>query len=251
MTMWQRGCRLLCLERTTALRNLSRHRAILTAAVLITCGGLLSACDLAHDLHTVDPAIVPYNLDVYSAAEAPPPIDLDTFYFREDRPKDPTETPTKPTAYERAVVAELHAVQAPNDSAKREEANLYRNRLQDEIQIVSDIICARHQTMIVADSVLVNFSAGFVQTTLSGISAVLGGETAKTVLSTGASIVGTGQALFNEEFLQNLLSTALIRQIRAEREKEMNEIIAKRNDEASSYSVDEAIRDIGVRTAEQ
>lgn len=213
---------------------------------------LLAACgtvDKVQGLFRVNPIIYGDSAERAKAKEdqdfnAPIVLDVYKFPGQEDNIK---------TAYNLAV-----------------RSKSARNRLQTRIMELSDRVCEQHKGDIVANAALINSSLGVLTSVLSGTSAIVGGQAAKSALAAVAAMTNAGRDTINETFYQQRLVDAIIRSIDGSR-KEMEAIIdSKRqsptpvddtpngengNDKptvkkssdsstvVSDYSVDEAVRD--------
>lgn len=195
-----------------------------TAAVLVI---LLSACstvDKVQGLFRVNPIVYGDSVERAEAKEDQDfnaPIVLDVYKF-------PGQSESDPTAYKSAVT----------------DKNI-RNRLQTRIMELSDRVCEQHKGDIVANAALINSSLGILTSVLSGTSAIVGGQAAKSALAAVAAMTNAGRDTISETFYQQRLVDAIIRSIDASRE-EMEAIINSKRESsttANDYNVDEAVRD--------
>ncbi|MCF3628947.1 hypothetical protein RJ527_15845 [Thalassospiraceae bacterium LMO-SO8] len=210
--------------------------ALLLAVVLLT------GCGTAQDLFIVDRALID-NEQAASDAKglhAPPPINLDLFVFLDDFRKEVVWdsdkeklVPKNPDNGEGFKIAYGKAV---NDPANR-------NRLQDVIMNRSEQICTHHKGAILANSAVFNFSTSLLSTILSSVSAVVGGEVAKSAISTASASVNAAGTAVKAEFYQNLLAAAIVNKIVQTRATIKQGLIEKRKLSIKDYSVDQAIGD--------
>ncbi|MDA0996920.1 MAG: hypothetical protein O2944_01785 [Proteobacteria bacterium] len=199
----------------------------------------LPGCDHIRSMYSVDPVVTDTNSQ--DNPRDTQPINLDTYIFPEQRTVGVALTngkltpvllnagTTVPTAYKTSL----------NDTQSR-------NRLIDAIIARSNEICKTHKAHILANSALLNFASSVISTILSGASAAVGGEAAKTALSTASASVNATGASIKAEFYQNLLSAAIVREIEKKREAELAKIKQRRGETNVAYSIDEAIRDVAI-----
>lgn len=163
----------------------------------------------------------------------------------------PTETARLSAQRERKRIAEksieekvenLRIELAANKKIAR--AKRYRNNLQSHVLARSEEICTVHKGQIIARAAVVNFSGNLAAAVLSGTSTALGGALAKSALSAASAVATTGTALYNEEFYQNLLAAAVVKNIESRRSEFWEKtIIAGQEKMVDEYSVRQAIRD--------
>ncbi len=241
----------------SAARRRRKSRApILRSIAVVLAGWSMASCSAHIDSFVVDSATV--TNENQATATFPGPINLDTYCFPEDRPnfaEDQKKTSCDEPAFKKATkkankfaengASEVAAVAATSAAAKPNEkmAIYYRNRLQAAVMERSDQICRYHQAAIIANSAAFNFVTGWTATILSGVSAVMGGEAAKSALSAASAMVGAGRAEFNAEFYQNYFAAAIVKKIRDVRTIRKAAIEDKRDDDTFKYTVEEALRD--------
>ncbi|MDP6817921.1 MAG: hypothetical protein QF449_07760 [Alphaproteobacteria bacterium] len=242
-------------------------KRVLPIGLLLISLAVLAGCDLIRDSYLADP---PYVQNDREKEDGPPPaINLDEYEFPFDvkfcsAPNCPpdekiTISPgegTKPkaegdaeleageeakhTAYEIAVTAAAVAAGIEDDSTK-EKARFLRNQLFHAISARSYELCQFHKAGIIGYAASANFATGFLETSLSAISAAVGGETAKTILSTTSAVIGAGRAEFNAEIFQNLLTTAILEKIEEDRSVKLVAIQEKSDESTDEYAVDEML----------
>ena len=145
------------------------------------------------------------------------PVDLDTMKFPgQDKP-----------AYQLAAA----------DAAER-------NRLQDYLQTVSDQVCLGHKSDLLAMASTTNFALSGLTTLFGGVGAIVNGATAARTLGGTAAIANSLRGDFNENIMFNNFATAIVHQVDAQRQKQLQEIEPKRSRSIQDYSVDAAVRDI-------
>lgn len=116
-------------------------------------------------------------------------------------------------------------------------------RLQERLLIASDRACLDFKTGVYARTASrrVFFAEGALLS--AGAAAIVPSEVATRVLAgTAAAFTGTS-AIIDAEVWQNQLSTALFRQIDADRREVLSQITARRADETPPYNSLEPIRD--------
>jgi hypothetical protein len=150
------------------------------------------------------------------------PLDLDSFKFR----KDGTVT-----AY----------VSAQTDPEAR-------NELQDILITRSDVACAAFEDALYRRIAARKFVLTTTALVTSTAAAIVGGETARSVLAgIAATSVGV-DAIIDSEFLQNQLVTLVNRQITSQRKDILDHIKSRRgpqnSESTTDYSAGEAVRDV-------
>lgn len=225
-----------------------RTRSILAG---IATAASVAGCSVAHDQYIVNDAISDRDTIGLTGATSPDPINLDTYIFPEDLIANlQVEDGDKPKPIKDLKNLSLLFVPTQGDIEpaykKAVNSRTDRNRLQFDIIRRSNEICEVHQGKILANQAILNFSTGLTSTVLSGISAVLGGETAKTALSTASAAVGATGAEANANFYQNLLATAILKKINEIRATEYDRILTEQTKEPDAYPVSQAVLDVAI-----
>lgn len=229
---------------------MGQSRLYLCLIAVLSTGGL-SGCETIHDQYIVDDAIIDRDAVSEDGSATPGPINLDTYIFHEDLISS-VQIKSDGAVKSLKELAELDIQFIPNtdpiqSAYKRATGNREdRNRLQQDVIRRSNEICEAHQGRILANHAFINFSTGLTSTVLSGISAALGGETAKSALSTAAAAVGATGAEVNANFYQNLLATAIVRQINELRLSEYNKILVEQSKDLGDYTISQAMLDAAV-----
>ncbi len=192
----------------------------------------LAGCATARDAYMVDSltkegnkyrSVNPYtqrkNLQL-----VPPPFDLDNEKFPENVGDN-----SAPSAYKLAI---------DNNDIET------RNRLMDTLVKRSRLICEAHKASIVSNSATANFSFGSITSLLTGLGTIFTPASTVRALSGSAAIVNATRSEFNNVFYQNLLATAVVKSIELQRTKKFSELIVKRSDDVSVYSVDTMLSEI-------
>jgi hypothetical protein len=111
-------------------------------------------------------------------------------------------------------LSEYKFPESSGDLAIKDAANdwVKRNRLQSTILLVSDAMCDRFESRVLAVSNGSNLLTGFLATVLSGAAAVVTGDNAQAILSAGAGVSTATRSLVNDEvyrgkFVQIILDT--------------------------------------------
>jgi hypothetical protein len=89
-----------------------------------------------------------------------------------------------------------------------------------------------------------SFVSETTSTTLSAVSAILGGVDTKSILSTASALVGSSQVSFDKNFFQKQTTNALITEMDALRLTTLNDIKNNTKKNTDDYSLEEAIVDL-------
>ena len=199
---------------------------------------LLSACSRVTDLYVVDAAVIPNENAPVKGGKPPPPINLDTYVFPEERflgvKYNAEKKIFEPVPHGNDTLLRTAYVKAVGDKGAR-------NRLQHQILIRSHEICTFHKAAILSNSAFISFTTGLGSTILSGVSAALGGEAALSMLSSAVSATGTA---VKAEFYQDLLAAAIVKEIDKLRQVELEGFLDRQTESITDYTIDEAIRDV-------
>lgn len=249
--------------------------AVLTLALALGIAG----CRNLRDAHLVDPLVkeTGYN----DSTGKPLPIELETYCFPEDGPPtgcavaqvdtiDPDEASeadeesaegtgsventeadeesAEGTGSVEKTKAEVKPLAAYAKVANADDADKVelRNRLQVLLMERSDRICEAHKGAIVADAAAVNFALGTATTLFSTTAAVVGGELAKSILAGVAAASSAEQNLINQEVFRERFATSIVKSIDENRKAVADAIADHRDDTYAAYTIDDAIRDVGI-----
>lgn len=220
-------------------------------------GGLLAVagCDLVKDKFLTNSVIVQNQQDQQSLTDELGPISLEHytlarghvsgFAINRESGSSNADSAKKPLYFLAKEYEEKSITEAQENGADARKARYYRDSLIDTIQRRSEKICAEHQASILANSSTANFTTGFISTGLSAVSAAVGGETIKTILSTSSSIVNAGGTGIRAEFYQNLLAAAIVKKISEVRAETLQAINQKQKDSSvAEYGIDAALLDV-------
>jgi hypothetical protein len=144
-------------------------------------------------------------------------IDLDCYRF-------PGDEQDLPTAYRLALTGE-----GP------------RNRLEAVLLKQADAICEREKGLIFANEAGTGLFFDTVSSGLSGAGAIVGGETAKSILSALASFSTATRSHITSNVYKNQIVPAITNVIDAERRRIATELVAKRAMKLDQYAVDQMI----------
>lgn len=153
-------------------------------------------------------------------------INLDCFRF-------PDDSSDGPTAYQRAAAV------PPGGSDDRIYA---RNRLAGILVKHADDVCVLEKGRIVGREGALNFGLGGATTALSTVATIVGGETAKSILSGAAAFTSGVRGHAAESFYRNQVTQAINAAMDGEREKVRGEIEKGRKETIANFTVDDMIR---------
>lgn len=118
-----------------------------------------------------------------------------------------------------------------------------RTVVQAELMTYADQMCDAHLARIYGTSAGTNFELGWLTTLLSGGAALASGHRAAQNLAGGSALFSGTRSLFNSEFYQGYLGTAVMTEIIGLRSGLREKIAAKRVCSLNSYPPAEAIGD--------
>ncbi|GFD91024.1 hypothetical protein KUL152_32500 [Tenacibaculum sp. KUL152] len=119
-----------------------------------------------------------------------------------------------------------------------------RNALVEDLLTISDRVCARHQSSIIAGLNTWNVATGTLTSLLTALGTVTGGETAKAALSASASFTNSTRSLVNEEVYAKALGTTIVKATMSARDKQLAKINTGMSQPLDQYSVQSALRDV-------
>jgi hypothetical protein len=162
-------------------------------------------------------------------------INLDCFYFPEDRPG--AEGSKSFPAYDRAVPGVTYGGKTIAPS----EAKIARNRLASILIKHADDVCLIEKGRLVAGQSTANFPLSFLTQSLSGASTIVVGDRAKSILSGLATLSAGTQDNVNASFYRNQIVQAIGRSLDQERERHLESLAAARPQDIEAYTVDDMI----------
>ncbi|SDE58026.1 hypothetical protein [Rhodospira trueperi] len=124
------------------------------------------------------------------------------------------------------------------------EKAVFRNALMDELILLSDSNCIRHQAAILHVTSVVDATTTTISGVLAGVSAIVTGSLASQVMATTASGITLAQSTANEKIMFNFLAPAVLQKIIEERNEKLDGILDKRGETFDQYSVRAMIRDV-------
>jgi hypothetical protein len=154
-------------------------------------------------------------------------INLDCFRFPEDRKQAYTPADRPTLAYVKSL-------------AGRQP----RNRLSSILIKQSDDICAIEMSELRANEATVNTAFSSLTTGVSAAATVVTGTLAKSILSGIATASSGVQSHVNVLVYRNQISEAVAQAIDVERDRLRDAILAKYPEDADSWTIDDAIRNI-------
>lgn len=241
------------------VQTAKHRRKALNRSIIIAFGfgGMLAiaGCGFVKDKFLTNAVIVQNQQDQQSLTDELGPISLEHYTLARGHVSgfainggtevSNAESTKTPLYFLAKRYEEKSITDAQKNGADARKAKYYRDSLIDTIQRRSEKICAEHQASILANSSTANFTTGFISTGLSAVSAAVGGETIKTVLSTSSSIVNAGGTGIRAEFYQNLLAAAIVKkisQVRAETQQAINQ--KQKDSSVAEYGIDAALLDV-------
>jgi hypothetical protein len=119
-----------------------------------------------------------------------------------------------------------------------------RNRLQIALITLSDEKCEDHKTRIVAIGATVNYTFSQLTTLLAGAGSIVAGPVGAKSLSAGAAASTAAQSHFNQNFYQNFIGPAIVREIAVRRSLMLSAMKEKRVRSYDAYTRDEVVEDV-------
>lgn len=249
------------------MKKVSYCRKFTSAVQVVVAGAVLTGgagCTKVASHYVIDPAVTSSEMPDSDGLKRLDPLNLDTHVFFEDlvalklteeaaatqsEGAKPEGADTKqggdtkkdaPTA--RTALARIAAAMS-GEKKNAEEARRLRNRLQNDILIHSAKICEAHKARIMAAKSTFDFGFGLAATLLSGASAAVGGEAAKTALSALSAASGATGTAIDANFYQDLLAAGIAREIDRLRANELAKIKKRWADSIDDYDLSQAIYD--------
>ena len=226
------------------MQSITRTVCVVVVGTLVVSG--CSGLDRLHDQYVVNSAVVPNNQHPVTGAKSADPINLDCYVFPEHEAGSFLKA-GECTGWKAPAAGEMTAykfiISKINDTSSN-GGRIFRNRLIDTIEERSNEICHIHKAHILSNAAAFNFLTGLTSTVLSGVSSVVGGEAAKTILSAASSSVGVLGAEIRSNFYQNILAPAVIRKINELRKRKLEKIVGRFVEPGNQYTIVRAIRDL-------
>lgn len=135
-----------------------------------------------------------------------------------------------------------HLATSPPAVGAKDNRVYYRNRLAAALLLHSDNVCVLEKGRIVGREAAINFGLATATSALSGASAIVGGELAKSILAGGANIANATRGHANESFYRNQVTQAITASMDGERARLMKLLATRRSDSIFDFTPDEMIR---------
>lgn len=119
-----------------------------------------------------------------------------------------------------------------------------RNELIIDLVTISERMCSRHQSSIIANANTWNVATGSITNFLSALGTVVGGEATKAGLAAGASLSSSTRSLVNNEVYAESVGTTIVRAINVAREKYFAEIKKGMSEPLKHYTLKSGMRDV-------
>lgn len=117
----------------------------------------------------------------------------------------------------------------------------YRNRLESILINHANVICEKEKGLIFANEAAVSTAFDFLSSGFSTASTIVGGDSAKSILSGLAGFSTAGKSHVSANIYKNQIVPAITNVIDSERQRLLSDIIAKRPLSLSKYPADEMI----------